>query len=141
MSQIKGQCLCGSIKYRVDKMEPNMAHCHCKMCRKFHGAAFSTYGEVLIENFHWVEGEDFLKTYEAPNGTIRKFCNYCGSSMTFAPSGDDGSVIEFSLSTLETPIEHKPDAHMFVNSKAEWIEIDDGKPQHQEGRDSSLIET
>ncbi len=38
-----------------------MAHCHCSMCRKFHGAAFSTYGEAKIENFKWLQGEGFLK--------------------------------------------------------------------------------
>ena len=46
MKQLKGQCLCGSIQYEIDKVEPKMAHCHCSMCRKFHGAAFSTFAEV-----------------------------------------------------------------------------------------------
>ena len=46
MSTYKGLCLCGSIKYAVDKIEPKMGHCHCSMCRKFHGAAFATFGEA-----------------------------------------------------------------------------------------------
>ncbi len=39
----KGECLCGSIKYEVDEIEAQMGHCHCTMCRKFSGAAFTTY--------------------------------------------------------------------------------------------------
>ena len=139
MFKYKGQCLCGSIKYGVDKIEPKMAHCHCKMCRKFHGTAFSTYGEALKENFHWLEGEELLKVYKASNGTKRKFCKHCGSSMTFSPAGDDGSVIEFSLGTLESPIEQRPDVHVYVSSKADWVEINDDLPQHQRGRDSTLV--
>ena len=49
-----GSCLCGAVQYSVDKIEKQMAHCHCTMCRKFHGAAFATFGEARTENFHWV---------------------------------------------------------------------------------------
>jgi len=57
----KGQCLWGSIKYSVDKLEPNMGNCHCKMCRKFHGAAYATYAKAKCENFHWLAGEDLIQ--------------------------------------------------------------------------------
>jgi len=59
----KGQCLCGEIRYEVCKIEKQMAHCHCSMCRKFHGAAFATYGEAKVENFKWLQGVDFIKSY------------------------------------------------------------------------------
>jgi len=38
-SPYRGQCLCGAVKYAVDAIGPRMAHCHCSMCRQFHGAA------------------------------------------------------------------------------------------------------
>lgn len=132
----KGQCLCGSIKYVVDKIEPKMGHCHCSMCRKFHGAAFATFGEAKTENFHWVEGQELLTTYIASNGTKRKFCGNCGSSLIFAPSNDPGEVVEFSLGTLDSEIEISPDVHIFTAHKASWYEITDGLPQYSEGRDS-----
>ena len=38
-----GSCLCGAVTWEVSG-EPNTAyHCHCKICRKVHGAAFATY--------------------------------------------------------------------------------------------------
>ena len=40
----KGECLCGAIKYEVGAIVSKMAHCHCTMCRKFHGSAYSTLG-------------------------------------------------------------------------------------------------
>ena len=110
----KGQCLCGLVQYEVDAIEPRMGHCHCSMCRKFHGAAFATYGEAKVENFHWITGEEYLKTYVATNGTKRKFCENCGSSLTFTPSNDSGEMIEFSLGTLDSKLELKPDAQVAV---------------------------
>jgi hypothetical protein len=132
----KGQCLCGLIKYEVDEIEPRMGHCHCSMCRKFHGAAFATLGEAKADNFRWVAGEEHLKTYLAPNGTKRQFCENCGSSLIFVPANDAGELIEFSLGTLDSKIELIPDAHIFTNYAASWYEVSDDLPQFTEGRDS-----
>lgn len=134
----KGQCLCGSIQYEVDKIETQMAHCHCSMCRKFHGAAFASFGEAKAEHFRWVAGQEFLKTYLAPNGTKRKFCEQCGSSLIFEPSNNEDKLIEFSLGTLDSEIELKPDAHIFTDSAAGWYEITDDLPKFTENRTSKV---
>ena len=134
--KIEGQCLCGIIKYEVSKIEERMGHCHCSMCRKFHGAAFATLGEAKVENFRWVAGENHLKSYVAPNGTTRKFCEHCGSSLIFVPSNDAGELIEFSLGTLDTDIALKPDAHIYTSFGASWYEIRDKLPRYTNGRDS-----
>ena len=88
MSTIKnnshsGQCLCGSVKYSVDSLEPNTGNCHCKMCRKFHGAAYATYAQAKRGNFHWLSGEESIQNYVGENNTVRKFCKVCGSSLIF----------------------------------------------------------
>ncbi len=136
MSKYKGQCLCGTIKYGVDKIEPQMGHCHCTMCRKFSGAAFATFGEAKVENFHWLEGEGFLQKFKAENGTIRQFCKKCGSSMIFIPANDDGKLVEFTLGTLDNEIEHQPDAHIYTQNKAGWSVICDGLPEFRKERTS-----
>ena len=132
----QGECLCGSIKYEVTKIEEQIGHCHCSMCRKFHGAAFATLAEAKTENFRWITGETLLKSYQAANGTIRKFCENCGSSLIFVPSNDDGKLVEFSLGTLNSDIKLKPDAHIFTASGANWFETNDDLPKYPEGRDS-----
>ena len=135
----RGQCLCGEVKYEVERLTPSMGHCHCSMCRKFHGAAFATFGEAASEHFHWTKGESCLKSYTAANKTIRRFCKHCGSSMTFEPSDSDGSLVEFTLGTLDTPIAQQPDAHIFVDNKASWYPIEDALPQYSAGRQSKQI--
>ena len=130
-----GQCLCGAIRYRVAAFSPHMAHCHCSMCRKFHGAAFATFGEVQKADFQWIQGQDALAAYRADNGTTRRFCRHCGSSMLFEPSQADGSVIEIALGTLDTPIPQHPDAHIYLDNKADWYSPCDGLPLYPAGRE------
>ena len=133
----QGSCLCGAVRYEVKEFTPHMAHCHCSMCRKFHGAAFATFGEVRAEDFSWLSGESALKAYHADNGTTRRFCSHCGSSMVFESSGADGSVVEIALGTLDSSIENRPDANIFVASKASWYAISDDLPCYPAGRQQS----
>lgn len=129
-----GQCLCGSVRYQADCIRPAMAHCHCSMCRKFHGAAFATYGVTPKQDFHWLSGEVLLGRYQAANGTVRQFCRNCGSSLTFAASGCQGEVVEFALGTLDTPLLQQADAHIYTDYKADWCSITDALPCFSEGR-------
>lgn len=134
MKKYRGQCLCGDIQFEVSKLGEKMGHCHCTMCRKFHGAAFATFGEAVIDDFRWLRGLDLLQTYTASNGTKRKFCSKCGSSLIFESVGKDHNVIEFSLACLDGSPKLTPDAHIYVNSKVEWLELKDGLPKYLNGR-------
>lgn len=109
------------------------------MCRKFHGAAFATFGEARVENFRWLKGEELLQEYRADNGTLRRFCRNCGSSMTFTPASGTGELIEFALGTLDSPMAHRPDAHIFVGFKAGWYDIRDSLPRYQTDRCSQQL--
>ncbi|MGS2717186.1 GFA family protein [Eionea flava] len=136
----QGGCLCGEIRYSVGNLGRHMGHCHCSMCRKFHGAAFATFGEASKEQFQWLSGESFLKTYVASNGTKRTFCSHCGSSLLFKSPNMPSDIVEFSLGTLDTDIPYKPDAHIFIENKACWYEIEQPLPQYAQGRDSSRVD-
>lgn len=109
------------------------------MCRKFHGAAFATLAEAGREDFHWLQGGQMLRSYRADNGTVRRFCHCCGASMTFAAAGDNGRTIEFSVGTLDNPAMLSPDVHIFVDSKADWYDIDAKLPCFRAGRDSDQV--
>lgn len=134
-----GQCLCGAVKYEVDEFSPRMGHCHCSMCRKFHGAAFATYGETKAADFRWLQGEGDLQAYTADNGTTRQFCRHCGSSMTFSSKNYPDDVVEIALGTLDSNLDMSPDAHIYVDSKASWSEIHDDLPQYSGDRKSRRL--
>lgn len=128
--QSAGSCLCGSIVFTVDKVMPVIGHCHCTMCRKFHGAAFSTFAEVKLSNLHWVKGETLLKEYRADNGTVRKFCENCGSSLLFESQFNrDELTIEIALAAFDNDVSVYPNAHIYTESKVSWFNINDSLPQ------------
>jgi len=138
----QGRCLCGDIQYEADQMSPKMGHCHCTMCRKFHGAAFATFGAAPAAAFRWLQGQELLSTFVADNGTKRKFCSQCGSSMTFESadtSEDDNDhhnhYIEVALGTLDKAPTLSPDAHIYISSKVDWVDINgDDLPKFPNGR-------
>ncbi len=133
----RGSCLCGVVKFEIDKFLPEVAHCHCSMCRKFHGAAYATIASVLRSNFRWVEGAVALKGYTAENGTTRKFCRHCGSSLIFYSPRAPEEEIEIALGAMDGDVPVEPSAHIFVDSAANWTVLGDGLPQYEERRGSA----
>lgn len=129
---IKGSCLCGEIEFEVTQIEARIGHCHCSMCRKFHGAAFSTFAEAKPQFFQWLRGEAALKTYAAENGTKRKFCGQCGSSIIFESA--KSSHIEFALALLDSDINCNPDAHIYTQTAVSWFQLNDDLPKYIKGR-------
>ncbi|MFT4929540.1 MAG: hypothetical protein ACI8WB_005674 [Phenylobacterium sp.] len=135
-----GSCLCGQIRYEVAAFKPHLGHCHCHMCQKFHGAAFSTFGEVELTQLRWICGEDKLKSYQADNDTIRQFCSNCGSSMLFSSKYNRAEgTIELAISTLDSTLDTgadlNPDAHIYLESKAPWLDLADDLPKFQAYRE------
>lgn len=136
----KGSCLCGQIRFEVDEFGPLTGNCHCSMCRKFHGAAYATITEAQRRHFRWTAGENLLKAYTADNGTTRKFCRHCGSSLTFASAATDPQLVEIALGCFDDDVPVKPDAHIFVASGANWARPDDDLPQYEAGRDGKRLD-
>jgi len=135
----RGSCLCGKIRFEVDKFAPHTGNCHCSMCRKFHGAAYATIAEARADDFRWISGQDLLKAYTASNDTTRSFCLNCGSSLTFASPTANPELVEIALGCFDDEVPIRPDAHIFVSSGAKWATPADDLPQYEAGRDSHRL--
>jgi len=136
-SVYKGSCLCGDVSLQVSGFSEQAGHCHCSMCRKFHGAAFATLVEVT--DIQWLSGRELLQDYTAENGTIRTFCRQCGSSIGFRVKGLALEQIELAISLFDDDIAIKPDVHIYTQNKASWYDIDDALPKYTQGRDSKML--
>lgn len=119
----QGSCLCGKVIFTVSEFLPRIAHCHCRMCQKFHGAAFSTMVEVKLEHLSWLGGKDALNSFTSENGATRQFYNFCGSSLFFSSSyNQQDKTVEISLASFDENINLMPDAHIYLASKVEWFQ-------------------
>ena len=125
----KGCCLCGKVRYQITGPLFAADHCHCSMCRKQHGAAFSTYADCYPDDFKWTSGEELIKIYETSASAGWCFCRECGSSLA---GTEKGRITSVTLGTVEGDPGIKPESHIFVASKADWDEITDDLPQFEE---------
>jgi len=126
---IKGGCLCGRVHYEITGPLFDADHCHCSICRRQHGAAFSTYADFNPGDFKWISGEEHVKVYETLAGSGWCFCSECGSSLA---GSEKGRITTVTLGTVEGDPGIKPESHIFVGSKAQWHEINDDLPQFEE---------
>jgi hypothetical protein len=127
---VKGSCLCGGVRYQIDGDIGPMAHCYCSMCRKQHGTSLATYVGVKASDFRWVKGQELVAGYQSSPGLQRGFCRTCGSNLPVPDSAEETLFIP--AGTLDDDPGVRPAAHIFVASKAPWVEITDDLPQFDE---------
>lgn len=127
----KGGCLCGSVRFEITGGIRNIVYCHCSQCRKAQGSAFATNGIVAAGDFKFLSGEDSLTGYESTPGQTKYFCKVCGSPILSKTESRPGQV-RVRLGTIDSDIEERPTAHIFVTSKANWEEITGDLPRYEE---------
>lgn len=128
---LKGSCLCNSIHYEIHgELGPTMM-CHCSKCRKANGSAYAVNAAVKTDEFHFVKGKELVSEFESSPGVFRTFCKQCGSPL-YSRRPSQPEMLRLRIGTLDTPVERKPIAHIFVGSKASWDEIHDDIPQYEE---------
>ncbi len=122
-----GGCYCGLIRYEVTGELGVVANCHCRNCRRAHGAAFSTVTLVSGANFRITAGEDAVREYQTGTGS-RFSCERCGGRL-FNRAESMPGFTTLSIATLDREPSEAPQMHINVESKAPWYEILDGLPQ------------
>jgi hypothetical protein len=125
---LTGSCFCGAVRYEIVGDLGKKYYCHCSRCRKTSGSAFTANAVVSPSQFRFVEGEAEVSIYTTADGISRTFCSRCGSHLIV--SQDD--QMRLRLGSLDTPLNRSIDMHIFTGSKADWEEINDGKPQYLE---------
>ena len=127
---IRGQCLCGTVRFEIDDRASSFWLCHCSKCRKGSGGPFATAVLCRTQEFRFVSGEGDVKHFESESGYRTSFCGTCGSP---APGvrKDDGSVA-LAPGTLDGSYVGSLVRHIFVGSKASWWGITDEAPQFDE---------
>jgi len=126
---LHGTCLCGGVKYTLNGPPLAMSNCHCSMCRKSHGGAYTTFLKVKREDFSFTDGADLVEEYQSSPEVKRSFCRQCGGKFTFDWS-EAPELLWLAAGGLDDDPGLIPQAHIFVGSKAEWFDIEDTLPQH-----------
>jgi hypothetical protein len=130
-TMLTGSCLCGRITYEAEVSPAPFVHCHCHICRKAHGSAFSSVMSIPRQAFRWIKGEELLTSYESSPGKFRRFCSGCGSHI-LAERVNQPNVL-LRLGCLDTPISDKANAHIWRSDGASWYDPRDNTPEFTAG--------
>lgn len=125
----RGSCLCGAIRFEITGTLGPIVLCHCTQCRKAQGGAYAVNAPIATEDFTIVAGRSKLAAYESSPGKLRHFCSDCGSPIISTRTSAPG-VVRVRIGTLDSPVDARPQAHIFAASKAEWDAIRDDLPQY-----------
>ena len=123
-----GSCLCRAIRFSVRAPSLFCAHCHCSICRRFHGAGFGTWFGVPHGQFFLEDGESNQVHFQSSDHGTRSFCGRCGSPLFFE-STRHPDRIEIALAAMHDPIDRHPEVHMHFDDRASWVVVNDGLPR------------
>lgn len=126
-----GGCRCGAVRYSVPDAFHYAAICHCSGCRRATGSAFKPFAGIEVEKLQITSGADRVAVFgdEKDNDTR---CADCGCFLYSVVR--DGTVAHVAMGSLIDTPSIRPTHHIFVGSKAEWDQITDNLPQHEEYR-------
>jgi len=127
--ELTGGCECGAVRYRVTDEFQYALNCHCSRCRAGTGSAFKAFGGIPRDRLEVVEGADGLLVWGDDEGNHTR-CGVCGSLLYSVVR--DGGWVHVALGSLADEPSIRPQAHIYVGSKAPWFEITDDLPQFDE---------
>lgn len=130
---IRGSCLCGGVRFEIEKVVGPFEICHCTRCRKVSGAQGMPTIGVLAEDFRMTSGKELVASFAAPilyapPPYHATFCSNCGSPVPVPEPGND--TLEIPAGLLDDDPNIRPDKHIFVELVPPWDRIGDGLPQY-----------
>lgn len=126
---MKGQCLCGAVRFDLSGDLRPVVICHCGQCRKWHGH-YGAYTRVPTSALK-IEDERSLAWYRSSEQARRGFCRDCGSSLFWERIGSDQTSV--AAGTLEEPTGLDTRLQIFAEDAGDYYEIDDRIPVRSPG--------
>lgn len=120
----QGSCLCGAVRFEIAGELAPIQVCHCSQCRKAQGGPFATNIPVSAQAFHLLSGAELLKAFESSPGKRRVFCSHCGSPL-YSQNAKLPGVLRIRAGSLDGPLESRPALHIYMDSKANWWDVND----------------
>ncbi|MCX7034141.1 MAG: GFA family protein [Arenimonas sp.] len=120
MTTTRGSCLCGDLCFEASLPTKWVAHCHCTLCQRAHGAAVVTWvgfddGQVRIN-----DPQARLQWYASTPGAERGFCARCGTTLFFRSHRWPGEL-HIVRSNFDGPLDREPQVHVHYDSRAPWL--------------------
>lgn len=132
---LRGSCLCGAVRFELDRVAGPLELCHCRRCRKASGSAYVAGLGVDVADFRFVQGREHIVVFtlpvrDEPPPYGSAFCRYCGSPAPWP--NPSGKWFEIPAGLLDDDPEIRADRHIFVEHRPSWTPRGDGLPELDE---------
>lgn len=76
---MQAQCYCGKVKLALGDNIISFINCHCSMCRRLNGSAYTSWLCVSTEHFLVTQGAEAIKNFAVTECCNNAFCGNCGT--------------------------------------------------------------
>lgn len=126
-----GTCACGNVHIALDGEPHIVFNCHCSICRKMNGSAFTTYAVFDNTALQVTEGAGEIHAAKAGAHGLKHFCRNCGTPLYGLHKLATGICL-VPLGVIDTGGALVPMANAFCGSKLPWV-FELGKMINHEG--------
>ncbi|MBV8456955.1 MAG: GFA family protein [Acetobacteraceae bacterium] len=122
---LTGGCNCGAVRYLVTRPLLTVYICHCHLCQKRTGSAFSMSVVLPADGLQIVAGELLWTERLLPSGTrnVSWLCPACYSRIYTRREG--AQTINLRAGTLDDTSQIRPVAQFWTSSAQPWALIKD----------------
>ncbi len=115
---MEGHCLCKQVHFSVSDDIVTVVNCHCNLCRKMNGSAFSTYVVVQEPQFHLLSGE--VKSVQVSENASKQYCQHCGTPVYNKNPKLPGLTIVY-LGAIDCGVNLTPVMNIYCESQLNWV--------------------
>ena len=127
MTKYAGHCFCGEVRFEMTGPARFVCFCHCKSCQHAAGGVYVPWATFAKSAFVVTSGR--MSEHHSSPQVTRGLCRQCGTSLTYEHQDREGQI-DVTLTSFDDPSQFSPQAHIWVEDKLPWVNIDDGLPQY-----------
>lgn len=131
MTNFKGGCLCGAVRYTASAEPLVVRACWCRVCQYF-GAGNATINLAFPSEAVAITGEltDYASTADSGNHMHRRFCPKCGVQVV-STADERPHMVIIRAGTLDDPSLAAPRGTIWTKSAPPWALIDPALPRFE----------
>jgi hypothetical protein len=130
---LTGGCLCRQVRYEVRSEPLTIAICHCTICQRRTGSAFSMSMPIAREGFALVAGATITRDMPGGSGKLltQHFCEHC-LVRTHTEPHVNRALVYVRPGTLDDTRWLQPAVQLWTDFGQRWA-LCDGVPSFDEG--------
>jgi hypothetical protein len=132
--KLRGGCACDEVRYECTAEPVVSLNCHCSVCQRYTGTAYSSVRIVPAAAFRFVRGElrYHTSTSNAGHAVSRGFCPNCGSQV-LGRIAEKPEVVLISAGTLDDASLYPPTMDLFASRAQPWDVLDRRLTKFEQG--------